>query len=110
MINKQFVKTRMPALFNFVKQQPFLFRVAKSVDRRLRARAYAKLNTDKKGYSQKQIILLLNQAKTYGLFDYAWYSANQCRVFSCEQEAFEDYLAKGSYSCVNPSPAFDTEL
>ena len=36
--------------------------------------------------------------------------ANQCRVFSCEQEAFEDYLTKGAFSCVNPSPNFDTEL
>lgn len=110
MINKQFVKARMPALFNFVKQQPFLSRVAKSVDRRLRARAYAKLNTDKKGYSKAEIAFLLNQAKEQGLFNFGWYSTNQCRVFSCEQEAFEDYLTKGAFSCVNPSPAFDTEL
>ncbi|MCU7375071.1 hypothetical protein PEC18_30695 [Paucibacter sp. O1-1] len=110
MINKQFVKTKMPALFNFVKQQPLLFRVAKSVDRRLSARAYAKLNTDKKGYTQEEVQHLLNLAKAQGLFDYAWYSANQCRVFTCEQEAFEDYLTKGAFSCVNPSPAFDTEL
>ncbi|GGP50244.1 rhamnan synthesis F family protein [Shewanella saliphila] len=110
MINKQFIKTKMPAVFNFVKQQPFLFRVAKGIDRRLSARAYAKLNNDDKGYTQDEVQHLLNLAKAQGLFDYAWYSANQCRVFSCEQEAFEDYLLKGAFSCVNPSPAFDTEL
>ncbi|WP_417655383.1 HAD-IA family hydrolase [Pseudoalteromonas atlantica] len=44
------------------------------------------------------------------MFDSSWYSANQCRVFSCEQEAFEDYLHKSAFSCVNPSPNFDTEL
>ena len=100
----------MPAVFNFVKQQPFLFRVAKGIDRRLSARAYAKLNSDDKGYTQDEVQHLLNLAKVQGLFDYAWYSANQCRVFSCELEAFEDYLLKGTFSCVNPSPAFDTEL
>ena len=29
MINKQFIKKTMPAVFNFVKNQPLLFRVAK---------------------------------------------------------------------------------
>jgi len=110
MSSKQFIKKTMPAVFNFVKNQPLLFRVAKGVERRLIARQYAKSDSTSKSYSQKEVTHLLNNAKANGLFDSAWYGANQCRVFSCEQEAFEDYLTKGAFSCVNPSPNFDTEL
>lgn len=110
MINKQLIKKMMPSVFNFVKKQPLLFKVAKGVERRLLTRQFTKSSSIKKRYSQKAITHLLKNAKENGLFDAAWYSANQCRVFSCEQEAFEDYLNKGAFSCVNPSPAFDTEL
>ncbi len=110
MINKQFIKKTAPSLFNFVKNQPFLFRVAKGIERRVVARQYIKSRALNKSYSQKEFNLLLNTAKAKGLFDSHWYSANQCRVFSCEQEAFEDYLNKGTFSCINPSPNFDTEL
>ena len=110
MINKQLIKKRMPGVFNFVKKQPYLFKLAKRVDERIQTLEYAKLNVNREGYTDKEISYLLNKAKQSDLFDYAWYSAQQCRTFSCELEAFEDYLHKGKFSCVNPSPNFDTEL
>lgn len=100
----------MPGVFNFIKNQPLLFRVVQGIERRLLTRQYNKSSSAPKKYTQKKITRLLKSAKASGLFDAAWYSANQCRVFSCEQEAFEDYLNKGAFSCVNPSPNFDTEL
>ena len=110
MINKQFIKKTIPGVFNFVKNQPSLLRVAKGIERRLVTREYVKSRAVNKTYTQKEFDYLLNNAKASGLFNYEWYSINQSRAFSCEQEAFEDYLYKGAFSCVNPSPAFDTEL
>ena len=52
MINKQFIKSTMPAVFNFVKTQPLLFRVAKGVERRLLTRQYNKTSSVQKHYSQ----------------------------------------------------------
>ena len=110
MINKQLIKKTMPGVFNFVKNQPLLFKMAQRVNEKLKSREYAKSKVNKKNYNQKDILSLLNTAKHRGLFDYTWYSQQQCRTFTCELEAFEDYLHKGYFSNVNPSPAFDTEL
>jgi len=110
MINKQQIKKTMPGLFNFIKSQPQLFKLAQHVEGKLQTYEYAKLNTEKKDFTQNEVLFLLNRAKKSSLFDYAWYSQQQCRTFTCELEAFEDYLHKGKFSNVNPSPAFDTEL
>ena len=109
MINKNTIKTHMPALFNFVKNQPQLFKLAQRVNAKLQHREYKKLYNNKK-YSEKETAYLLEKAKAANLFDYTWYSNQQLRTFSCELEAFEDYLHKGNFSSVNPSPNFDTEL
>ena len=121
MIDKNYVKTKMPRLFNFIKNQPLLFKVAQKADQKQQLRAYkkqvknARLSYSKYGcqlkrYSEEEVLHLLGQAKERGLFDYAWYSVQQNHVFSCEREGFEDYLEKGFFANVNPSPAFDTEL
>ncbi|WP_024597642.1 MULTISPECIES: rhamnan synthesis F family protein [unclassified Pseudoalteromonas] len=110
MINKKTIKTHMPVLFNFVKSQPQLLKLAQRVNAKLQLREYKKLNTSNKSYSPKKTLNLLARAKAANLFDYTWYSKQQLRAFSCELEAFEDYLQKGSFSNINPSANFDTEL
>jgi len=110
MINKDYVKTKMPRLFNFVKRQPLLFKIAQKADQKQQLSISKKQSHQPKTYTQAESLHLLAIAKEQGLFDYAWYSTQQNRVFPSELEAFEDYLIKGFFSSVNPSPAFDTEL
>ncbi|GAA61859.1 hypothetical protein P20652_3748 [Pseudoalteromonas sp. BSi20652] len=46
MINKQLIKKTMPGVFNFVKNQPQLFKLAQQVDAKLQQREYVKLNNE----------------------------------------------------------------
>ncbi|WOD06156.1 rhamnan synthesis F family protein [Marinomonas sp. GJ51-6] len=110
MINKHYIKTKMPKFFNFIKSQPVLLKMAKKVDQYQRNRVYKSKVNQTKYYTAEETAYLLEQSRAQGLFDYTWYSQQQSRVFSCEREAFEDYLAKGAFSNINPSPVFDTEL
>ena len=50
MINKQQIKKTMPGLFNFIKSQPQLFKLAQHVEGKLQTYEYAKLNTEKKDF------------------------------------------------------------
>jgi len=46
MINKKTIKTHMPVLFNFVKSQPQLLKLAQRVNAKLQHREYIKLNNN----------------------------------------------------------------
>ncbi|MEI8664644.1 rhamnan synthesis F family protein [Pseudoalteromonas sp. B28] len=107
---KKYIKRAFPKVFSFFKNTPFLFKATKALERRFIKLRYVALRSKKTTYSSKKASKLLNQAKALELFDAKYYSAQQCRTFSCEREAFEDYLHKGAFSCVNPSKNFDTEL
>lgn len=87
---KSIVKTNFPRLFS----------VAKKVVRKIKKHTVSEdIDTQH----------LLHLAKVNGLFDLEWYSVHQQRTFGSELEAFKDYLHKGCFSNINPSPAFDSE-
>lgn len=107
---KKYIKRTFPRVFSFFKNTPILFRATKALEHRLIKLRYFAFRSKKTAYSSKKASKLLRKAKLLKLFDAKYYSAQQSRTFSCEQEAFEDYLHKGAFSCVNPSKNFDTEL
>ncbi|MBE7213946.1 glycosyl transferase family 1 [Shewanella benthica] len=106
------INNKLPRVAKFIKTNPKVLALAKKVEAKVNTQQFrlAQSRSNKPSFTLKEMTHFLNSAKSMDLFDYSWYSKSQRRTFSCELEAFEDFIHKSHFSNVNPSASFDTEI
>ncbi|WP_264874445.1 HAD-IA family hydrolase [Vibrio agarivorans] len=104
------IKQRFPRIERTLRHNPKLMDLAVKMESRLLNHKLKRTTKRLNGHSAGLNIdegQLLRDAKQHGFFDFNWYCHVQNRTFETEQQAFQDYLQKSTFSAVSPSPSFD---